>query len=223
VQLRSGNVPDLVLFYSISGDIGAAYQSGRAGVPANLDQIAARFERRQESSRFLDQLKSTYAYSLIDQLIGKLTIANPQQKEPTPSELVTYESMGIDVATLSDSIAQDYSGNSKIVSALAQQYGFKYFFFLPPLISQGDKALTPEEQEMKQRLENDRVLYKLLTAVYQAIERESSKYQNFYSMVHIFDRSDSLMWIDESHVTPKGNQLIAEDMLRTIVGSEGLR
>jgi hypothetical protein len=131
--------------------------------------------------------------------------------------------MGIDIATLSDSIAQDYSGNYKIVSALAEKYGFKYFFFLPPLITQGNKPLTPEEQEMKHKLENDAALSKLLTAVYQTIERESLKYQYLHSMVHIFDRSDSLMYVDESHVTPMGNQLIAEDMLRTIVGSEGLR
>ena len=216
VQLRSGNVPDLVLFYSIGGDIAAAYQSGRAGVPANLDQIAARFERRQERSAFVDQLRSTYAYSLIDQLIGKLTIANPQQKEPTPSELVTYESMGIDVSKLSDLIMQDYLGNYKIVSALAQKYGFKYFFFAPPIVSVGNKSLTPEEQEMKYRLESDVALYKLFTAVYQTFERESSKYQNLYSMVHIFDRYDSLIWIDEGHVTPIGNQVIAERMLDVI-------
>src|SRR5207247_2022292 len=83
MQLRSGNVPDLVLFYNIEDDIYAAYQSGRAGLPANLDQIAARFERRREPSRFVDQLRSTYAYSLIDTLMGKLPIANPKQKETT--------------------------------------------------------------------------------------------------------------------------------------------
>ena len=219
MQLRSDNVPDVVIFYTIVDDTFAAYQSGRAGVLENLDVIAAKFEERREPDTFVDRLRSTYSYRLIDLLAGKLTVA----KERIPTKLITYESMGIDVATLSDSIAQDYSGNYKIVSALAQKYGFKYFFFLPPLISQGNKPLTPEEQEMKHRLENDAALYKLLTAVYQTIERESLKYQNLHSMAHIFDRNDSLMWIDESHVTPMGNQLIAEDMLRTIVGSEGLR
>jgi len=216
MQLRSGNIPDLVLFYNIGGDIYAAYQSGRAGVLENLDQIAARFERHQEPSTFIDRLRSTYAYSLIDMLMGKLTIANPQQKEPTPSELITYESMGIDVAKLSDSIVQDYMGNYKIVSALAQKYGFKYFFFLPPILSLGNKPLTPEEQEMKHKTETEAAFYKLLAAVYQTIERKSSKYQNLYSMVHIFDRYDSLIWIDDDHVTPIGNQLIAERMLDVI-------
>jgi lysophospholipase L1-like esterase len=222
LQLRSGNVPDVVLFYSIGGDISAASQSGRAGVHGNLDQITARFEGRREPepstfSTFVDWLRSrSSAYWLIDKLMGKLTVANPQQEEPTPSELVTYESMGIDVATLSDVIVQDYLGNYNIVSALAQKYGFKYFFFVPPIVSLGNKPLTPEEQEMKHGTEIEVALYKLVTAVYQTIERESSKYQNLYSMAHIFDHYDSLIWIDAGHVTPIGNQLIAERMLDVI-------
>jgi hypothetical protein len=222
IQLRSGNVPDLALFYSTEGNIYAAYQSGRAGVPENLDQIAARFEGRQGPSAFVglrstvNWLRSTDSYSLIDQLMGKLTIANPQQKAPAPSELATYESMGIDVATLSDLIVQDCLGNYKIVSALAQKYGFKYFFFLPPHISMGNKPLTPEEQEMKHKTELQAAYYKLHTAAYQIIERGFAKYQNFYSMVHVFDHYDSLIWIDEGHVTPIGNQVIAERMLDVI-------
>ena len=216
LQLRSGNVPDLVLFYNVEGDTYAAYQAGRAGVIQNLDQVAARFERSGKTSTFVDRLRSTSSYSLIDELMGKLTIANPQQKEPTPSKLVTYESMGIDAAKLSDLIVQNYLGNYKIVSALAQKYGFKYFFFAPPIVSLGNKPLTPEEQEMKYRLESDVAMDKLFTAVYQTIERESSNYQNLYSMVHIFDHDDSLIWIDAGHFTPIGNQLIAARMLDVI-------
>ena len=69
---------------------------------------------------------------------------------------------------------------------------------------------------MKHRQESEVAFDRLSTAVYQMIERESSKYQNLYSMVHIFDRYDSLIWIDEGHVTPIGNQLIAKRMLDII-------
>jgi hypothetical protein len=55
-----------------------------------------------------------------------------------------------------------------------------------------------------------------MTTVYQNLERKSSKYQNLYSMVHIFDHDDSLIWIDAGHVTPIGNQLIAARMLDVI-------
>jgi hypothetical protein len=214
MQLRSGNVPDVVLFYNIGSDVYSAYQSGRAGVQENLDQLAARFERRQKPPALLDLLGSTYSYALIGELLGKLSTANPQQEEPTASKLATYESMGIDVAELSDSIVQHYLGNYKIVSALAQQYGFKSFFFLPPRLITGNKPLTSEELDMKRRPE---AYYKLFTAVYLTVERESAKYQNFYSMVHFFDGYDSLIYIDDAHVTPIGNQLIAERMLDIIL------
>jgi hypothetical protein len=213
IQLRSGNVPDLVLFYSIGGDIYSAYQTGRAGTLQNLGQVAARFE---EGSPYIDHLRNTHSYNLIDALMNKLTIANPQQKEPAPSKLATYESLGVDVAKLSDLIVQNYFGNYEIVSGLAQKYGFKYYFFLPPRIYRGNKPLTPEEQEMKREAESDAAFSKLYTAVYQTVENKSSQYQNFYSMVDIFDRYDSLIWIDAAHVTPIGNQLIASRMLDVI-------
>ena len=218
MQLRSGNVPDVVVFYTIDDDIYAAYQSGRAGVIENLDQMVARFEGRREQPppTVVDRLRGTYSYSLIDLLMGKLTIANPQQEASTPSKLLTYESKGIDAATLSGLILQEYFGNYKIVSALAQEYGFKYFFFVPPSILIGNKPLTTEEQEMKHRAESDAALYKLSLAVHQTIERETSRYENLYSMAHLFDSYDSLLWIDAGHVTPIGNQLIAESMLTVI-------
>jgi hypothetical protein len=216
MQLRSGNVPDLVLFYNIGSDVYAAYQSGRAGVLQNLNQLAARFEGRRGPYTFVDWLRSTYSYALIDKLTDALTIAHPQQEAPTPSTLVTYESMGIDVGKLSDAIVQHYLGNTKIVSGLAQKYGFKYFFFVPPRIFRGNKPLTSEEQHMKHKTENEAAFYKLYTAVYQTLERESAQYQNLYSLVHIFDHYEALIWIDAAHVTPIGNQLIAERMLEVM-------
>jgi hypothetical protein len=212
-----GNVPDVVLFYTINDNVYAAYQTGRAGTIENFDQIAARFEGRRQPDTFVDLLRSTYSYEFIDMLMGKLTIANPHAK-PIPSKLITYESMGIDAATLSDLLAQEYFENYNIVSTLAQRNGFKYFYFLPSVVTLGNKPLTSEEQEMKRRAESEgeAALNKLGAAVYQTIEREASKYQNFYSLVHVFDSYDSLMFIDEGHVTPIGNQVIAERMLDVI-------
>ena len=218
-QLRSGNVPDVVLFYALADDIYSAYQSGRPGVIENLSQIAARFEGRKEAPTVtvVDRLRGTYSYALIDQLMGKLTIAKPQQEdEPTAGKLVTYESMGVDAATLSDLIARDYFGGYKIVNSLAKEYGFQYFFFVPPTITLGNKPLTPEEQDMKRKEESQTAHHKLSTSVYDIVERESSKYQHLYSMVHVFDPYDSLMWIDGGHATPVGNQVIAEKMLAVI-------
>ena len=202
--------------YTFFDNVYAAYQTGRVGTLENVDQVAARFEGRREPNTFVDRLRSTYSYRFIDMLMAKLTIAKPQQAKPITPKLITYESMGIDAATLSDLLVQEYFENYKIVSALSQKYGFKYFFFLPPDVTLSSKPLTSEEQEMKRRAESEAALYKLSTAVYQRMEREAPKYQNLYSMLHVFDPYDSLMFIDAGHVTPIGNQLIAERMLEVI-------
>jgi len=211
-QLRSGNAPDLAVFFGI-GNIGPAYESGQAHGHANLDKIAARFLGRREPFTFVDRLTSTSAYSLTNQLVGTLTTANPLQQKLTPGDVFSYESRGIDVDKLGASIVQDYFANHQIVSALAQKYGFKYVFVVPPVIVWGNKALTSEEQVMKHRVESDVALYKLFKAVIRNVDRESFRYENFYSLVHVFDHYDSLIWIDGGHVTPIGNQLIAEKML----------
>ena len=216
LQLRAGQVPDVVLFYNVDGDIYAAYQSGRAGVPENLAQLAARFEGRQEPPTVGDQLRQTSAYALIDKLMGKLTIATPSPHAPPPRQLLTYESMGMDVAELSAGLVQTYVANYTIVRALAQTYGFEYYFFLPPHIALGNKPLTPEEHAMKEREDSDAALAKLQTAVYHHLERASAHYPHLYSLAHIFDQYEGLVWIDAGHVTPIGNHMSAERMLDVI-------
>jgi hypothetical protein len=218
LQLRVGNLPDLVLFYNIGGDVYSAYQSGRAGVIQNMDQLVAKFERGEDGSTFIDPLKRTYSYALIAKLVNILAIANPDQQETPQRKVVTYESMRIDVEQLSDSVVRHYLENYEIVDALAREYGFKYLFILPPRIFRDAKHLTPEEQEMKRRAERDAALYKLYNRVYQTIEERVTQYPNFHSMSHVFDRYESLIWIDGAHVTPVGNQLIAGKMLDVIQG-----
>jgi len=225
LQLRSANIPDLVVSYSITSDIVAAYVSGRAGVHANVEQIAARFQSGgKSSSTFVDGLTNTYSYALINMLITKVADPNYQQKisaelegmTASASELVTYETRGVAVKELSDAIVQTYSANYRIVNALAQKNGFEYFFFVQPIVSLGEKRLTPEEQKMKNSLKSDVGLNKLMTAVYSGVKRESSNYKKMLFLSDVFDHDDSLIWIDTDHVTPIGNEIVARRMLNII-------
>ncbi len=241
LQLQSGNVPHLVLFYDGLNDVYAAYQSGRAGVHENLDQIAAKFEGGSprirltvEEAANVDQLKrfvhqqreetfaksllptwadTLYTFSLLKSLVAKLGVE--AQNSPKP---LTYETRGIGVTTVSNSVVQNYLGNYEIVSALAQKYGFNYFFFWQPVVSIGEKPLTREEQNMKRQLELQPGLSKLYDVVYRTMELECSKYANLYYLANIFDKYNSQIWIDEWHITPVGNQVIAQKMLDVVTG-----
>jgi len=223
LQLKSENVPDLVIFYEGNADVAVAYGTGLSGIHANLDQIAAKLEGRsasQDHFPIVEWLMSSYSFSLVQNFIAKITspvhtaVASAEQKRD-------YETMGIDVATLRDSVVQSYLGNYEIVSALAKKYGFNYFFFWQPVLVLGDKPLTAEEQEMKHRIEPARI--KLFELVNRAIEAKASKDSRLHSMAHIFDGINSLLYIDAGHVTPVGNQLIAEKMIDIMASRDSFK
>ena len=217
MQLQSGNVPDLVLFYNVEGDVYAGYQTGKAGMIQNLDQVAAKFDTSERNFTFLDQLRSTSSYSLIGRLVDKLTVANPEQAEFTSKQLLTYETMGIDFKELGNSIARNYFNDYQIVDALSEKDGFKYLFLLPPhILLENNKPLTLEEQEIRRQSDSDTAFTKLFTAVYQNIQSHIAGYPNVYSMANVFDGYDFPIWIDAGHVTPGGNQLIADRILNII-------
>jgi hypothetical protein len=88
-------------------------------------------------------------------------------------------------------------------------------FFFQPIITEGNKPLTDEELEMKHAFEGDAALAALCKATY-AIAVESPQYPHFHDFRHLFDDHNGLLWIDEFHVTPVGNELIAKAMLHDI-------
>jgi hypothetical protein len=218
MQLKAGNIPDLTIFYGGTDDIYAAYQSGRAGLLENLDTLAALFEGTQRSKprTFADRLRGLHSYDIIEGLMRRLTIATPLQEQPPAVDPVTYETMGVDAATLRDLIVRDYLANYTIVNALARQYGFRHFVFLQPLVSIGNKPLTREEQAIKDKLTKQAALAQLYASVYHAIEQEASTHPDLYYLGHVFDGYRSLLYIDEAHVTPAGNELIAQQMVDVI-------
>jgi len=211
LQLQSGNIPDLTLFFDGVADIYTAYQSGRPGIHENFDQVAAKFERRGVSKKrlLLELLESSSLHPLAVSLVTKL-----RQEVPSTPKFLTYETMGIDAESLSNSIIQTYLSNYKIVDGLAQKYGFKSFFFWPPHITVGAKPLTTEEWELKRSL--DPALAKLYLSVYRKIEPLVPECKNLIYMGAIYDDYKPLLWLDDTHVTPVGNELITQKMLEVL-------
>jgi lysophospholipase L1-like esterase len=212
LQLQSGNVPDLVIFYDGVNDVYAAYQSGRS-THQNFNQIAAKFDKSESPPSLVAWIESSNSFRLLKRLADKLRL-----KPQNSTDLVTYKTMGIDTATLSDSVVETYISNYKIVDVLAQKYGFKFLFFWQPVITIGDKSLTSEEQGMKRKM--DPALIELYKSVYHRVHEVAKKYENLYYIAEIFNSVNSEIWIDATHVTPVGNQLIAERISRVINGRD---
>jgi lysophospholipase L1-like esterase len=213
LELQSGNVPALVIFYEGANDVYAAYQSGRA-THQNNNQIADKLNKGNSPPPLpplVAWIKSTSSFYVLNRLMATL---RPKPRDST--NLINYKTMGIDTATLTDSMVETYIGNYEIVNALAQKYGFEALFFWQPQIAVGEKSLTNEELEMRREL--DPVVVEFYQSVYHRVQQVAKKYENFYYIADTFDSANSQIYIDQVHVTPVGNQLIAERIFREIRG-----
>jgi lysophospholipase L1-like esterase len=202
--LQTGQVPDLVIFYDGINDVYAAYQSGQVGVHQNLDEIRAVFERRERPSTLW--LRSTNTFRLLNGLLSSI-----QSDEPIGP---TYKTMGVEAAPLADSIVQVYKQNIQMVAALAQKYGFEYLFFWQPVIAVGDTPWTEHEKTLRAEMDPD--LVTLFELAYENVKETADTQLNWYDIADVLDGETAELWIDEWHVTPVGNERIAQAMLDVI-------
>jgi len=203
--LQSGSVPNLVLFYEGLNDAYAAYQSGIANAHENYDQLAASFEgggRPAEEGAVAYAVKRTSLFRVSRNLLAGLT-----HHLDEPSRLKTYQSLGIDSGAVATGVAKEYLNNYAIVDALAKKYGFEYRFIWPPYIRTGHKQLVAAEQTISGRI--DPALDRLYQSVYKRVSASAAAHPRLVDMTNVFDGSHDLLWIDEVHVTPVGNRMLA--------------
>jgi lysophospholipase L1-like esterase len=209
LQLHAGNIPDIAIFGDGGNDIYTGYQSGKSGVHENLPLIAAKMQGTGQPGLATQLLESLSGYRLVRNQLERFSA-------PATRKLLTYETAGIDRGQLSKAIVQTYIGNYEVVDSLAQKYGFKHFFFWPPYISRGNKQLTDEEKKFLNS--GDPSLEKLYDSVYEMMEPLMPKYDHLHSLTDVFDDQKALLWLDDTHVTPVGNELIARRMVHIIEG-----
>jgi hypothetical protein len=211
LQLQSGNIPDGVIFYDGVNEVIAAYESGQPSVHVTLAKIAAKFEEQEHP--LITWGKATRTYALIKSWDGD----NLEQKRRGngPEEILSDSGQELNTHNLADSVTKVYLSNYRMVSMLAQEYGFDYFFFLQPHLAVGQKALTNEEQIMRSRM--DPALVDLAKAIYGNIALVTSDYEHLWYIADGFGKEDKQIWIDEvGHITPEGNRLVAQEMLAII-------
>jgi lysophospholipase L1-like esterase len=207
LELRHGNLPNLVISYEGPNDAYSAYQSGKAGVHENLDQLVAAFEggKTAEQSAVGQLMRRMSVFSLTGDLVEKVT---RNEEEPVkPGKFLTYQTLGIDQESLTASVVNTFLGNYDVVDTLSRKYGFDFRFIWPPHISMGKKPLIPEERSLAEQV--DPALTSLYHSVYRAIVAAQPRYPRLADITDVFDRRAELVWIDDMHVTPDGNQVLA--------------
>src|SRR5262249_51340439 len=129
-------------------------------------------------------------------------------EDQPPAKLLTYQTRGIDRDALTTSIVNTYLGNYDIVDSLSRKYGFDFRYFWPPYLTIGHKPLTQEERALARAV--DPALLTLYESVYHSVVASMRRYPKLIDLTDVFDGHRELIWIDDMHVSPEGNLVIAK-------------
>jgi lysophospholipase L1-like esterase len=204
-QLKAGRKPDIAIFYDgINESLVGGFSPGIPTAHWNFEMIKTRFENGADSKQVL--LNNSHLFQLI-----KVLLENYGQKGfPSFSDA--------ELTTRAQATLQNYETNLRLVHLLESAYGFKTYFFWQPTLAYGAKPLAPFEQELEEARNKElggRV-HRGLNAVYQEAETRSSASESFVFLGHVFDKVQELIYVDEFHLDPRGNQIIARAIAQAL-------
>lgn len=209
LELRKGNVPDLVVFYDGVNDAWAAFQTNTAGLPQNEINRVAEFNMHDRLNwrRGLVEKLGLYRFA------RGVTSALGSADRDTPSRRRFMD------PALAGAVVDTYLGNVRLVRALAREYGFKAVFFWQPTIY-SKKILSPDEERW--RLTGTRrpgrgapafaEEYRTFNDVFRE-RMKTSRVDGLIDLSGIFESERSTIFIDRFHISEVGNGKVAEAML----------
>ncbi len=202
---RTPRRPDLVIFYDGYNDGYSFYQSGKFDAHLNYDRIREQMERPSRPRRggfVVDFLLSTNTARLITGARGPHTLLEGYEVPLPPPISDADARRDLDVS---------YLGNQDVIGALAKQYGFQYASFWQPVIFYGHKILTAEEDTIHRfyaaGIDEKDAEYKDMAEVLR-----SAAHPHLFDIADVFDGCRQTIYVDYVHVSPEGNQLVAQRM-----------
>lgn len=221
--LKNGGRPDLVIFYD------------------GYNDVALRWNEPQDSQIYYEQsIKRRLGNIRNLAIIGppeNTSLINPKLFTfiTTYIKIIRYPYKGLmsvfgsddgnkqqvqnhsetQLETSSEKIADEYEKNAAMVEKLSETYDFKYLLLWQPVIY--TKNQTSLEMTVKfANLDDRRRLYQKVT---DALNKKAIR--NFTDLSQIFnDYKNKTIFLDPVHVSPEGNQIIANKIRDLIVALE---
>ena len=200
--LKTGQRPDMVIFYDGVNDADAAASPGIPVPHQEFELVKARIEGSLESK--LDFLRNSNSLGLAGAIAGRFK-RNESSAAP-PAELSARAAAALD----------NYEANIRVVRSLGQAYNFKVFCFWQPSLASGGKPLAPFEQQLQGHILESRS-FKILRAVNEEAARRSLRDGDFVFLGHVFDSVKEPLYIDYyMHLGPRGNQIVAQAIAKSV-------
>ena len=219
-QLQVSPKPDAVIFYDGANDAFVALDESDTRVHGFAHAIAERLGPHALRSNLLLLLQGTYSYRLAaavrERAAGAWRSAGPRNSPDAGAAL--------DPSSEADEVLNRYESNLSVVRMYAREFGFRTYFFWQPLLLYSVPKGTGQSPYVQAILhpslfENpiDRRYYLGVTRTFQEAERRAKKGE-FQFLGHALDDANGLVYIDNTHIGPNGNQIIAEAMAKAIAG-----
>lgn len=200
-QLKAGGHPDIVILYDGVNDSSLAWApSGSPNAHFLLGKVKSRVEG--SLSGRLDFLQQSYALRFVREILARL--------HPTGS----FESLIQKQRPNVVSTFNNYEGNLRLARALSEAYNFKLYCFWQPLLVYGHKPLVPFEQHMAAQdvsgTSAESAWFLTMIEVYREAEHHAAENDSFVFLADLFDSTREPLYVDEAHLGPRGNELVAQ-------------
>jgi lysophospholipase L1-like esterase len=203
-ELRKGNIPDYVILYDGANDMYAALQNQRANSIQNAMTYSQNIHPTYKSVLqriWLMGKEKSYTLALVQHFIGetKFVTLTPAQEQ-----------------ALAQDVIANYLGTYQLIAALAKSYGFEFIMFWQPTIQTTNKKLGEQEKIILKN--QDKVLTSFIKTTNKTIEKVSNEqYPNLHLLHNALDIISVDVFFDFVHITPQGNEVIAQKMIDILV------
>ncbi len=194
LELRRGNVPDLVIFLDGFNDAATSYQNARAGLTSNEMHRVEEFNVDEHRSRFQKAMALVPGIRRFTEGLGKRLVA--------PYTIPADKS-----AVLADATVRVYRENVRVVQMLGREYGFQSLFYWQPVIFLKDH-LAPNEVKGAADLG---YMKDFVLGVYQQLhgDPQLAARPAFHDISDTFRHTDEAVFADFCHLSEHGNDVLA--------------
>ena len=201
--IQLGNRPDMVIFYDGVNEFGNLIGTGKPWLPS------ASFDTRkleEDVSPFVELISTTNTYYFLSKFF----------KSPNDAPPITPYSKEQGDQIIQDTV-NTYIHNYQIVETLGEQFDFEFHFFWQPTILFNKPLTEIEEAIVKQDVPSIGPPYfdnnfEVIKTLYDEIEELADRLDNLSYLGYVYETTTDLLFYDLYHVTPQGNELIAQEM-----------
>src|ERR1700687_133217 len=198
-RLKSGELPDVVVFYDGVNDASAA---GASPGPPNAHFYFGAIKNRIEGSLSgrLDFVQDSLNMRVVGGVRGSL-------RPKRPVALPVEEERAKAAASL-----DNYEANLRLARALSKALNFELYCFWQPLLYYAHKPLVPFETNVFAVNKSDANVRwsSVIARVYEEADRRAAQGSDFFFLGGLFDSVAEPVYIDEAHLGPRGNELVAQ-------------